>query len=275
LWATSGQFELAAVCNRDIASSEAAVAFIGAGQAVAKLDDMASPAAYLIATPDDAIVECCAALAAAVPLGGDDLVFHCSGALPSSALSAAREAGAQVASLHPIKSFAEPVGAVASFAGTWCGLEGDEAAVVELSAAVQAIGGQPLRIRLEEKANYHAAGVFVSNYLNVLAELGASSYQRAGLGRLEALAVMAPIMRNALDNILQLDTVAALTGPIARGDLATVEKHLGALGEWSAEAEECYKSLGRVALQLSQAKGEASADALAAIAAALNEQSKQ
>jgi predicted short-subunit dehydrogenase-like oxidoreductase (DUF2520 family) len=191
-----------------------------------------------------------------------NIVFHCSGALPASILDRAKNVGALIASVHPIKSFADPSLCITNFAGTFCGVEGDDAALVVLEKAFQAIGGQTLQVDSANKTFYHAASVVVSNYLTALVELGIQSYVKAGLTRAQALQIIVPIAHGTIKNIIELDTANALTGPIARGDVATVETQLNTFQNWKPEYGELYRLLGGVALDLSEVKGVASSEAL-------------
>lgn len=117
LFAASGAFEVQDVLTRSIDSARDAVGFIGAGRAVAALDGMRRADAVMLAVGDDQIEAVCGALAAAGALDGV-LVFHCSGAKSLAALQAAAGQGALAASVHPVRSFADPGSVARDFAGT-------------------------------------------------------------------------------------------------------------------------------------------------------------
>jgi predicted short-subunit dehydrogenase-like oxidoreductase (DUF2520 family) len=262
LWVKHGIFQIQDVCNRSFTSAKNACEFIGEGQAVELLNDLRPADLFLIGTADQSIAECCASLVASNVLQTGNIVFHCSGALPASILDRAKNVGALIASVHPIKSFANPSLCITNFAGTFCGVEGDDAALVVLEKAFQAIGGQTLQVDSANKTFYHAASVVVSNYLTALVELGIQSYVKAGLTRAQALQIIVPIAHGTIKNIIELDTANALTGPIARGDVATVETQLNTFQNWKPEYGELYRLLGGVALDLSEVKGVASSEAL-------------
>ena len=152
------------VLTRSIASAQAAVAFIGAGTPVASYAALRHADVTLLAVSDDQIGPACAALVAEGRQAGA-IVFHCSGALASNVLLAATQAGASVASAHPIRSFADPQQVAATFDGTFCGVEGDPLALAFLTPALHAIGARPVPIDPAAKTLYHAAAVFASNYL--------------------------------------------------------------------------------------------------------------
>jgi predicted short-subunit dehydrogenase-like oxidoreductase (DUF2520 family) len=269
-WAQDGAFEIQDVFDRSPAQSQAAVAFIGRGRAVEALGQMRSAGAWMLTPPDDQIVACCTALVASGVLAAGTIVFHCSGALPSRDLAPAAARGAVVASVHPLKSFADPAVAAQTFRGTYCAAEGDAAALAVLRPAFERIGSSVSEIDPGSKTIYHAASVIVCNYLTALLETGLRCYEKSGFERDTALRMIEPLVRETLDNVFKLGTVQALTGPIARGDHTVVAHQLEALGAWDARIAAIYRELGAVAVELARAQGKADADALAAIERALS-----
>jgi len=251
-------FEIKDILTRSLDSAQRAAGFLGAGRPVSGFDGMRPAELYIIAVSDDAIAGCAADLAATGLAGPGTTVCHLSGALTSSLLAPLADLGAQIASVHPVKSFADPLDSVASFAGTWCGIEGDLAAVACLSHAFGAIGGKIFSVDPRFKTIYHVGSVLVCNYLTALVESGVRAYGKGGLSDQLALEVMEPLVRGTLDNIFRSGTVQALTGPIARGDCAVVSRQLDALDAWDGDISLVYRALGRVALDLSELRGSAS-----------------
>jgi len=260
LWQQSGTFIVADILDLSYDHALQAAAFLKSGRAAQGYGDLAPAEIFLIATPDQTIAEAGRQLAATGILNQDSIVFHCSGVTSSRALAPAGEQGAGIASVHPIQSFADPVVATANFAGTFCGIEGSVSALSVLKPALEAIGALPCEIDPEQKAIYHAASVFASNYLTTLVELSGHALEKSGLSRTTALQLIEPIVRGTVDNIFKLGTARALTGPIVRGDGATVARHLEALSAWDQQLAELYRQLGRFTLQLSRQQGTASAD---------------
>ena len=265
LWAQDGAFRIQDALDRRLEQSQAAVAFIGQGRALEAIGQMRGADAWMLTPPDDQIVACCTELAASGRLAAGNIVFHCSGALPSRDLAPAAARGAVVASVHPLKSFADPASAAQTFGGTHCAAEGDAAALAVLRPAFERIGGIVSEIDPGFKTVYHAASVIVCNYLTALLETGLRCYEKSGFERGTALRMMEPLVRETLDNVFKLGTVQALTGPIARGDHAVVAHQLEALGAWEPRIAAIYRQLGAVAVELARAQGKADADALAAI----------
>ncbi|HEX5344950.1 MAG TPA: Rossmann-like and DUF2520 domain-containing protein [Duganella sp.] len=235
-------FRIQQVLTRSPASAQQAVDFIGAGGVTTAYEQLQPAEVHVLAVGDDQIVPACEALARAVPLKGS-IVFHCSGALASDKLQAARDAGALVASVHPIRSFADPAAVAAQFSGTFCGIEGDEGALAVLTPALQAIGAQPVPINAAAKTVYHAAAVFASNYLVTVLDAALRAYQAAGIPEPVARQLAQPLASESMANVFRLGAAAALSGPIARGDLATVARQQQAVSAWDEEAGALYRAL--------------------------------
>jgi len=265
LWQQHGVFEIGGLCNRTLRSTHAAIVFIGAGRAADALRAMQSADVWLLATADGEIARVAADLGTSGLLRVGDVVFHCSGALPASDLRAAIMAGVHIASVHPLKSFADPREAVRTFAGVYCAAEGEAAALALLVPAFEKIGACVREIDTQFKTVYHAASVMVCNYLTALMDAGLQCYEKAGLPRAAASAMMEPLVRETVDNVFKLGTVKALTGPIARGDHAVVQRQWDALRDFDPRLADVYRALGTVAVELSRKQGEASEAALTAL----------
>ena len=262
LWNKVGVFKIGDVLNRSIESSLSAVEFLQAGRAVESLEEMRKSDIYLITTPDDQIIETCRSLARSNLIEAGNIVFQCSGSIASTDLNLVKDRGALTASVHPVKSFADYEAAYKSFTGTFCGVEGDSEATKILTKAFEAIGGKVFSIKPEFKTEYHAANVIVCNYLTALLELGTKVYERAGVSHETAMQVMEPLVRETVDNNFRLDTVHALTGPIARGDHKVVQRQLDNLKKWDLEIADLYQRLGMIALELSEVQGKASIESI-------------
>ncbi len=262
LWQQQGFCTIGDVLNRSDDSSRQAVHFLGAGRPISAFAQLLPADLFLIATSDDALATCCDRLAACNILKPGDVVFHCSGLAPSHLLLAAARQGAAVASVHPVKSFADPEQSAASFAGTFCAIEGDQAALDLLQPAFEAIGGHCFTIDPDQKALYHAGMVVISNYLTTLLDAGGRIFEQAGLARDEAFNVMEPIVRGVVDNAFTLGTVQSLTGPFSRGDVSTIRKHLESLAKGDPLLDDLYRQLGRATLDLARQQDSAPADQL-------------
>lgn len=275
LLARSGACVLQDVLSAEYATAQAAVAFIGSGHALRKLPEMRPAGLWLLTPPDAAIAPVAAALAASGRVRAGDIVFHCSGSQPSSLLAPLAAAGVHVASLHPLKSFADPAAAVQSFAGTWCTAEGDAAALAVLKPLFEGLGAQVATIDASGKTLYHAASVLVCNDLTALMEAGLRLYEKAGLDRATAQRMMEPLVRETLDNVFALGTDRALTGPVARGDAEVVKRQLEALQAQDPRIAAAYRALNTIALELARAQGGAPQAALDAVGRVLEQHDPQ
>jgi predicted short-subunit dehydrogenase-like oxidoreductase (DUF2520 family) len=195
--------------------------------------------------PDGAIASAAQSLTRAADWSGK-VALHSSGALTSDELAVLRERGAAVASVHPLMTFVR--GSRPSLAGVPFAVEGTAKAVWAARAIVLELRGQPFSIRKEQKAAYHAWGMFASPLLTALLAASERVAVAAGVGRNAARERMLPILRQTLANYARLGAPGSFSGPIARGDVATVGRHLKVLLE-VPEVREVYIALARAALR--------------------------
>lgn len=231
-----------------------AAAFIGDAQAQALSDWSLLRAAdiYCLAVPDDAIVAVAERLAQTGLIQPDSIIFHCSGSKSSDILQALTVYGASVASVHPVKSFANPEKLIFEFVGTLCSIEGDAYAITQLSTLFERIGARMLPIASNQKMMYHAASVFASNYLVSLIEQAIQTYQHAGISKEVAYELAQPLATATLHNVFELGTKAALTGPIQRGDMQTVQAQLALLQNTDAQLAQMYQAFIAPTLKLAK-----------------------
>lgn len=235
-------FRIQQVMNSSLSSAAEAVNWLGAGQVAGQPDQLLAADVVMLTVPDDQIARVCSQLAHAGVLHANCVVFHCSGAKASSELQAAASAGAAIASVHPVRSFANADVLAEQFDGTICSVEGDDRALAILLPALQAIGAQTVTIKAETKLLYHAGSVFASNYLVTLMETALQTYQAAGIPADTARQMAEPLARQTLENVFSMGTVNALTGPIARGDMQTVALQQKKLNGWNALAGNLYQA---------------------------------
>ncbi len=242
-------------CNRSQASADHAVAAIGVGVAHRSIGEMPPSRLWLISCGDEAIEAVAQRVASEGACLQDAIVFHCSGFLDSAVLESARRAGAHVASVHPVRSFADREMAVRDFPGTFCGIEGDQAAQEILTEIFTTIGGRVFPLSSEGKILCHAGHVFASNYVVSLLECAHRLYRAAGIPEELSWCLMEPLVRSAVDNMVRLGPARALTGPIARGEAGVVERQAMAVSRESPLSGELYRLLGRLAVEVAWANG--------------------
>lgn len=198
-----------------------------------------------LCVPDDALSATAKELAATHKLWKSKIVLHSSGALPASELGALKKLGAAVGSAHPMNTFvanSEP-----SFAGTPFAVEGHPAAVKVAEKIVSQLSSNSdvFKISGKQKPLYHAVGSLSSPLMIALLSAAEGVAKKAGIPRPKALTQR--ILQQTLENYLQHGAYAAFSGPIRRGDLATVKKHLQALRA-VPEAREIYIALAKHAV---------------------------
>jgi predicted short-subunit dehydrogenase-like oxidoreductase (DUF2520 family) len=230
--------------------SENPVRSLGANQ----IDQLPPSDLILITTPDDAIEEVARQLAACeIGRVGQRTVLHTSGALSSKVLSPLAKAGFHTGSVHPLVSVSEPRAGAKALRGAFYCLEGDREAMRMARLVVGDLGGNSFSIRPESKALYHAAAVMASGHVVALFDFAAEMLAACGVSRKNAQRILTPLLESAVNNLKQSHAEKALTGTFARGDLATVRRHLAALSRKEfSQALEIYKLLGRRSVQLAE-----------------------
>lgn len=176
-----------------------------------------------LCVPDQSITPVAEVLAAVGKWKGKT-VFHSSGALPSSELAPLSQAGAHVASVHPMMTFSG--GAPSFLRGVHFAVEGDDKAVRVARGIVRDLGGHLFPIRAGSKPLYHASGSFASPLLVALLATAESVAAKAGIPRKDAAALLRPLVAQTVHNYFCDGARVAFTGPLTRGDVATVRKHL-------------------------------------------------
>jgi predicted short-subunit dehydrogenase-like oxidoreductase (DUF2520 family) len=196
----------------------------------------------VIATPDAAIDPAAAALAVGLRPGA--LVVHLSGARGLDALDpiAATRPDVSLGALHPLQTFVDPTEDPVALTGTWAAIGGPP----PVRRLAHDLGLRPVEIPDDRRAEYHAAAVVASNHLVAL--LG--QVERLARHADVPLAAFEPLVRATVDHVFDLGPAAALTGPVARGDVATVSRHLAVIAEdehraYQAMADSARRLAGR------------------------------
>lgn len=198
------------------------------------------------------------------------IFLHCSGALTSAALKGFEDLGAVTGSLHPIQTFPDRETSWKAMYGIYFGFEGSDRAIPAARETVEILNGEMLLIRPEAKPLYHAAACILSNYMAALSYTAGELLERAGISRDIGMKAFGPLLKNTVDNITAIGSVKALTGPISRGDTATILGHLAAIGADDRDTAELYRVLGRLTVQLARLKGSIDDVQAAALLEALN-----
>lgn len=193
---------------------------------------------------DDALAETARRLSRK-PAWKNKIVFHSSGALTSDVLAPLQRAGASTASLHPMMTFVPST--TPRMRGVPFAVEGDSRAVAAARAIVRDLGAQVFKIKKTAKPLYHALGSFSSPLIVATLATAERVGRGAGLSAIQARKVIGPLLQQTLKNYLERGAAAAFSGPIKRGDLNTVRRHLKELKRVPG-ANEVYRALVKSAL---------------------------
>jgi predicted short-subunit dehydrogenase-like oxidoreductase (DUF2520 family) len=204
-----------------------------------------------ITTADDVIAQVCSE----VHWHKKQSVLHCSGAHSVDILGPAKKLGAAVGSFHPLQTFADVDQAIANLPGSTFALEAEEPLLSTLKELTRLLNGNWVELKPGDKVLYHAAAVFACNYLVTLVKLAQDLWEDFGVSPKEATRALLPLLRGTLNNIDNIGLPNCLTGPVARGDLGTIEKHLRALDARSPSLLTTYKELGLQTIPIALAKG--------------------
>jgi predicted short-subunit dehydrogenase-like oxidoreductase (DUF2520 family) len=250
-------YSIEALVARRLSHAQKAVkALGGVGLALSEsqLAQLPPSQILLITTPDDVIksvAERLASMQRAMPPGRT--VLHTSGALSSEELRSLVARGFHTGSLHPLVSVSDPTSGTENFRGAFFCLEGDPVAVRISRRLVRELGGQGFSIEPRSKALYHAAAVMASGHMTALFDIAIEMLGRCGLSESRARKVLLPLVESAVRNLSTMTPARALTGTFARGDAATVRRHLAALEDQSLpEALAAYILLGQRSLSLTK-----------------------
>ena len=252
-----------------------------AASAVAELV-ISRPDLYVIAVPDQALPEVAtelgAALAETAPAAWEDgegtsagpAVAHTSGATSVAVLAPCSEAGATTLVFHPLQTFAEPSSGASRFAGAAVAVTPADATPGSPGLAfgfslARMLDARPFFLPDHKRGLYHAAASIACNYLVTLEHHAKHLFVDAGLPENEALSLFLPLVRATLDNVAAQGTVAALTGPLSRGDLRTIANHLEALKADAPRLLPVYRALGLATLDVVRARGEVGPETIAAL----------
>ena len=251
--------KIKAISSRTDKSLKRAKEFLGENSArilFTKSNTEAAQAAecILICTPDDAIKMVCDEI-----FNGKNFkeekdgyknkycVFHFSGSKSLDVLDSARRAGAETASIHPLKSFASIDMAVKTLPGTVYGLtySGERSERIARKI-VKCLEGKIIKVDDDKKPLYHAAACVASNYIVALLNYAVILHKKIGINPEESLEGLLSLSEGTLNNIKKMGTEKSLTGPIARGDTGTIKEHMESLKKFFPDEDiMIYKIMGR------------------------------
>lgn len=216
-------FSIVALYDIEPAKAEAIAHKIKGSQTVRTEQEVADLAeTVFITTTDDRIAE----VEKRITWRSDHQLVHCSGMLSRNILTNAISAGAKVASLHPMQSFVAAAAQEDIFKGIYFSVESDQEQYKEYEQMVKRLGANCFPIAPEDKLAYHFSCAIASNFSAVIMNYAVKSLSQSGLSKEQALEALLPLLKGTVKNLESIGLPAALTGPIARGDLQTVSDHI-------------------------------------------------
>ncbi len=257
-----------AIASRRAAPTRAIAAAVAGCSAHDSMQAAADAADLVFLTvPDDVI----APLAAAVAWRAGQAVVHCSGATEVSVLAPAVAHGALAGGFHPLQNFADPETALAGLAGCAVAIEAEPPLAATLERLAHGVRARAIRLPPGARALYHCAGSFAAPFVVAALHEAVAIWRDFGMSEREALAALVPLARGALDAVERGGTVGGLAGPIARGDVGTVARHLEVLAPLDGGTASFYRALAARVIPIAVAKGTLTAEKAAALALLLEE----
>lgn len=201
----------------------------------------------LICTPDDVINSVCSEIFKDKSKDFKNYyAIHFSGSKSLEVLNSARAAGAEIASIHPLKSFASIEEAIKSLPGTVFGITYSSTESKKMAEfLVKSLGGEIIEVENNKKPLYHAAACVASNYLVTLINYAVLIHKKMGIKPEDSLKGLMGLVESTVSNIKKMGTEKSLTGPIARGDVGTIKEHVKSFNEFfSKEDSALYRMMG-------------------------------
>ena len=245
-------YPVVAVASRTKASAQRLAEVVSGCWAYDEVQEVADNVQLVfITTPDDAIAK----VAGELQWYPEQSVVHCSGADSTDIIVSARECGATVGGFHPLQTFASVAHAIENIPGSTFAIEAEEPLLSTLKEMASALEGSWVRLGAGDKVLYHAAAVIACNYFVTLVKLATDLWQTFGVPPQQATKALLPLLRGTLHNIDNVGLPHCLTGPIARGDIGTIKKHLDALEMAAPKILSTYRELGLQTIPIALAKG--------------------
>jgi len=245
-------YNISVVSSRKLTSAEKLAAAIQGCRAVDTNQAVADTADIVfITTPDAAIPQ----IAAELKWHKDQSVIHCSGADSTDSLLPTRQMGATTGFFILYKPWLTSNRQSIIYPARPLRSKRKEPLLTTLKEMAAALNCRWIELKAEDKVIYHAAAVIASNYLVTLVKLADDLWETFGIPREQATKALLPLLKGTLNNIENAGIPQALTGPIARGDIETVKKHLAALQKEAPDVLSTYCELGLQTIPIAQAKG--------------------
>jgi len=262
IWIAKTGYVIAGVASKSLSSAKKAAELIQTNSFSQTAEEITGDADIIfLTTPDGVISHVCENISKNNGFKKNALVLHCSGAHPSTILRSAKSCGAAIGSMHPLQSIASIKTDINPFKGIIVSLEGEDDAIIAARQIASDLGATCYTIKTDAKTLYHASAVVASNYLVTLLGLAFKLIGVAGIADADAYKVLKPLINGTLTNIEKVGIPNALTGPISRGDVETIEQHIDAIGSKTPELLLLYRTLGLHTIDIAKAAGTLSEEA--------------
>ena len=248
-------YRIVELVDRLLISAERLATVVQAEKFSEKIEDIKTAEIVFVAVPDDTILPVAISLAAKVDEKSKmNYVYHTSGTLTSDVFDPLRKYHIAVASAHPIQTFPGSVDDWKRFENCYFGVEGDRAALARLDFIVKDLGSNSVVIPREFKSHYHLACTIASNFLVALMAPVTALFQKANFSEQQVFDMLFPLLATTITNLKDNGLEGALSGPILRGDVGTIERHLQLLSEDLPAYVSLYRSMGQILLEFDAVK---------------------
>lgn len=265
-----------AVSDKEAAKGEKCASLCGENTKYYPIENLPDNLTILILTvPDDALHSVAEQLTHFAPITGRTIVAHSSGALASDVLSDLLPITELIASMHPVQTLSGSEHDWKRLFGIYFSLEGNPIALQRLQQLLQKLNGQVFTIDKKDKGLYHLGCVFASNYLVAVFAAATRIFQEIGFQEKKAIKILEPLMMASANNVRQMGTAHAATGPITRGDIGTVTHHIEELQRNLPDLLPSYLALGKQLAELVQNLPMASHEGLHEIQELISQKEKE
>lgn len=250
-------YEIIGIASRNLKSAEASASFIG--ENITATNDififLEEADIVFITTNDDAIPFVVKEIAEKCEINEGQIFVHTSGSLPSNIFDSLEKKGGIGISIHPLQTIASPSEGIKNIMGSLFAIEGNVKAYDIALELVNALDGHPFFIDSEKKPLYHLAAVIACNYFVTLINTSIKLFENVNIDSEKGLIGLLKLVRGTINNIEKIGPKQALTGPIARGDIHTIEGHILAMKKYMPELLEFYRVLGNMTVNVAIEKG--------------------
>jgi len=250
-------YPIMGVSSRSLSSAQRLSGMVAGCQVYERGQGVANNCDFVfITTPDDAITS----VASSINWRSGHRVVHCSGAASIEILEPAKQGGARIGSFHPLQTFANIEQAIQNLPGSIFAIEAEGELLEELKGMAVALEGDWIELKSEDKPLYHLSAVLACNYWITLVKLSTDVWHSFGIPTPKAITALLPLLKGTLNNLAEVGLPQALTGPIARGDLGTIKRHLQALKRASPHLLPLYIELAKHTIPIALSKGKITDD---------------